>query len=199
MFRARYCSAIAVCATTLACPVGVLHLAAQGVIASPDQQEQAQHTYSDILSHVQQGDMTVDFRAFRVAGTLKAGPHASKLETDERTAFRSVATSGDWMTALDLANRDYASPIAQYDAMTAYQALGKTDEAAAHEKILNALLESIRQSLRANIDETLTAAIITEQGGKEKHRERSQEFNAFCSQFGERRGAGQGATAHLYR
>ena len=27
--------------------------------------------------------------------------------------------------------------------------------------------------LRANIDETLTAVIITEQGGKEKHRERS--------------------------
>ena len=40
-----------------------------------------------------------------------------------------------------------------------------------------------REPLRANIDETLTAAIITEQGGKEKHRERSQEFIAFCSQF----------------
>jgi hypothetical protein len=56
-----------------------------------------------------------------------------------------------------------------------------------------------RVSLRANIDETLTAAIITEQGGKEKHRERSQEFIAFCSQFWGRRSTGQGATAHLHR
>jgi hypothetical protein len=55
------------------------------------------------------------------------------------------------------------------------------------------------KTLRANIDETLTAAIITEQSGKEKHRERSQEFNAFWSQFGGCRSAGQGATAHLYR
>ncbi|HXP83786.1 MAG TPA: hypothetical protein VN841_03665 [Bryobacteraceae bacterium] len=38
-------------------------------------------------------------------------------------------------------------------------------------------------TLRANIDETLTAAIITEQGGKEKHRERSQEYCSFPSQF----------------
>src|ERR1035441_3365729 len=49
-------------------------------------------------------------------------------------------------------------------------------------------------SLRANIDETPTAAIITEQGGKEKHRERSQDCSSFCSQFGGRRSASQGAT-----
>jgi len=41
-------------------------------------------------------------------------------------------------------------------------------------------------SLRANIGETLTAAIITEQGGKENHRERSQERSSFCRQFGGR-------------
>jgi hypothetical protein len=33
--------------------------------------------------------------------------------------------------------------------------------------------------LRANIDETLTGAIITEQGGKENHRGRSQECSSF--------------------
>ena len=53
--------------------------------------------------------------------------------------------------------------------------------------------------LRANIDETLTAAIITEQGGKENHRERIQECSFFCGQFGGRRSARQGAAAHLYR
>jgi hypothetical protein len=115
-----------------------------------EEQRQAEDHYANILARVQQGDMSVDFRAFRLAGALKSGPHASKLETDERAAFRNIAASGDWAGALDLAKRalerNYASSIAQYDAMAAYQALGKTDEAAAHEKILNALLESIRQS-----------------------------------------------------
>jgi site-specific recombinase XerD len=41
----------------------------------------------------------------------------------------------------------------------------------------------LTKALRANIDETLTAAIITEQGGKENHRERSQDCCSFCSQF----------------
>jgi hypothetical protein len=38
--------------------------------------------------------------------------------------------------------------------------------------------------LRANIDETLPAVIITEQGGKENHRERGKECHSFRSQFG---------------
>ena len=39
------------------------------------------------------------------------------------------------------------------------------------------------KTLRANSDETLTAAIITEQGGKENHREREQDCCSFCNQF----------------
>jgi hypothetical protein len=39
------------------------------------------------------------------------------------------------------------------------------------------------RSLRANIDETESAAIITEQGGQENHRERSQDGNSYCNQF----------------
>jgi long-subunit acyl-CoA synthetase (AMP-forming) len=38
-------------------------------------------------------------------------------------------------------------------------------------------------TLRANIDETESAAIITERGGQENHRERSQNGSSFCSQF----------------
>ena len=38
-------------------------------------------------------------------------------------------------------------------------------------------------TLRANIDETESAAIITERGGQENHRERSQSGSSFCSQF----------------
>jgi hypothetical protein len=40
-----------------------------------------------------------------------------------------------------------------------------------------------RVPLGANIDETESAAIITEQGGQENHRERSQDGSSFCSQF----------------
>ena len=40
-----------------------------------------------------------------------------------------------------------------------------------------------RATLRANIDETESAAIITERGGQENHRERSQSGSSFCSQF----------------
>gem|GEM_PF-6854810 len=38
--------------------------------------------------------------------------------------------------------------------------------------------------LRANIDETEFAAIITVQGGRENHRERNQDCSSFSSQFG---------------
>jgi hypothetical protein len=39
------------------------------------------------------------------------------------------------------------------------------------------------EALRANIDETESAAIITERGGQENHRERTQNGSSFCSQF----------------
>jgi hypothetical protein len=110
----------------------------------------AQPDYSQMLARVQKGDMTVDFRAFRVAGSRKSGPHASAQETGERLAFKNAAASGDWTAALDSAkralDRDYASPIAHFDALSAYRSLDKPDEAAFHEKILDALLDSIRQS-----------------------------------------------------
>jgi hypothetical protein len=47
--------------------------------------------------------------------------------------------------------------------------------------------------LCANIDETLTAAIIREQGGKEKHRERSQDYGSFWNQFGDLSSSGRAA------
>jgi len=127
------------------------HVRAQSVPTAPSaEQQKAEHEYSEMLARVQQGDMTVDFRAFRVAGALRSGPHASQLETEERTAFRNITVSGDWTGALDSAkralDRNYASPIAHFDAMVASQKLQQADEAAVHEKILNALLDSIRQS-----------------------------------------------------
>jgi transposase len=61
----------------------------------------------------------------------------------------------------------------------------------------NQALQQLWSPLRANIDETLTAAIITEQGGKERHRERNQDCSSFRSQFAGFRGCGQATAAHL--
>lgn len=143
--------AVRVCISLLGMLFVASHMAAQSDTTVPSKEQQkAEGEYVETLGRVQHGDMSVDFRAFRVAGALKSGPHASKLETEERAAFRNIMASGDWTGALDSAKRalerNYASPIAQYDAMAAYQAMGRADEAAAHEKILNALLDSIRQS-----------------------------------------------------
>lgn len=144
-------SGIAVCISLLRMLFVASHVAAQSDTAVPStEQQKAEREYAETLGRVRHGDMSVDFRAFRVTGALKSGPHASKLEAEERAAFRNIMASGDWTGALDSAkralDRNYASPIAQYDAMAAYQALGRTNEAAAHEKILSALLDSIRQS-----------------------------------------------------
>ena len=50
-------------------------------------------------------------------------------------------------------------------------------------KKLSVLASDPDNTLRANIDETESAAIITEQGGQENHRERSQDGSSFCNQF----------------
>jgi hypothetical protein len=41
----------------------------------------------------------------------------------------------------------------------------------------------VHDTLRANIDETESEAIITEQGGRENHRERIEVGSSFCNQF----------------
>jgi hypothetical protein len=141
---------------------------AQSVPPAPSaEQQKAEHEYSEMLARVQQGDMTVDFRAFRVAGAVKSGPLASSLEIAERAAFRNLAVSGDWMGALASAkralDRNYASPVAHYDAMLACQKLQQADEAFTHEKILNALLDSILQSGDGKSPETAWFVVTTQE------------------------------------
>jgi thiol-disulfide isomerase/thioredoxin len=127
------------------------YLQAQSSTNAPSaEQQKAESDYSAMLARVRQGDMSVDFRAFRSAGAQKSGPHASIVELGERQAFVKLAVAGDWAGAFTSAKqalqRNFASPIAHYDAMIACAKLQQTDEAASHEKILNALLDSIRQS-----------------------------------------------------
>jgi len=111
---------------------------------------QPKDEYAALLARVQQGDMTVDFRAFRIAGALASGPHPSAMEVGARAAFNKLFASGDYAGALDSANqslnRNYASPFGHFNAMVACEKLNKTEEAALHEKLLNALLASIGRS-----------------------------------------------------
>ena len=121
--------------------------------------------YAAALKRVLQGDMTVDYRAFRIAGTLASGGHGSMRESAQRGAFRRLVESRDFQGALDSANealtQNYASIVNHFDAMVACQALQKTDEAATHEKLLNALLDSIQQSGDGKSPETAWFVVTT--------------------------------------
>jgi hypothetical protein len=134
---------------------------------SQREQSSAERDYSGMLAHIQQGDMNVDFKAFRIAGAQKSGRHASAIEAGERVQFRNLMASGETADALASANRaldrNYASLIAHFDAMTACQVLGKTSEAADHERVLNALLDSIRLSGDGNGPETAYYVVTTQE------------------------------------
>jgi Domain of unknown function (DUF4919) len=134
---------LAVLAAGLLLPTAQLDLQAA---TSP----QSKDEYAVIRARVQQGDMTVDFRAFRLAAALAAGPHASAMESAERVAFKNLLGSGDYHGALDSAeralDRNYASIVGHFDAMVACQKLNKSEEAALHEKLMNALLDSVGRS-----------------------------------------------------
>jgi hypothetical protein len=72
------------------------------------------------------------------------------MESAERAAFKKLLASGDYPGALDSAkralDRNYASSVSHFDAMVACQKLNRTEQAALHEKLMNALLDSIRRS-----------------------------------------------------
>jgi hypothetical protein len=138
-----------VCALVLgACLVAVDDSAPSA--ANPTDQPKPNEEYANMVARVLQGDTSVDFRTFRIAGALRSGPHASRAEQAERAAFDNLLTYGNFQGALDSANRaldrNYASLMGHFDAMIACQALQKTEEAALHERLLNALIESIRTS-----------------------------------------------------
>jgi hypothetical protein len=130
--------------------------------------ERAGRDYVEMLAKVKQGDLTVDFNAFRAAASAKDDPHQSNVrETMELVAFRNLAASGDWAGALAAAEkaleRNYASSIAHSNALIACKALHKEDDAAVHQKILQALLESIRKSGDGKSPETAFLVYTTQE------------------------------------
>ncbi len=112
--------------------------------ASPKQE------YEGLLKRVLAGDTSVDYQEFRIAGALASGRDEGKRQTIDRAAFRQKQQAGDNQGALDIAtqalDRNYASVVNHLDAMFAYANLNNAEEAAKHEKTLDALLESIGKS-----------------------------------------------------
>jgi hypothetical protein len=115
--------------------------------------------YSEMLARVQHGDMTVDFRAFRIAGASRAaslprglaGPSSvSARELRDHREFTRLFGLGDFEAAFASASRslerNYASLVAHFDAMTACQALHRKDEVVLHQALADALADSIRIS-----------------------------------------------------
>ncbi|MGO8814336.1 MAG: redoxin domain-containing protein [Terriglobia bacterium] len=153
--RAIAIHVIAFMAASLSCSMG---LVAQDVPTAPIQPRDAQtvnspdpkEEYAALLARVQQGDMTVDFRAFRLAGLRYARAHPSVRNVAVGTTFRKLYAAGDFQGAYDLAmqnlDRNYASIVPQADATLACQALQKTEESALHERLVNALSDSIVRS-----------------------------------------------------
>jgi hypothetical protein len=100
------------------------------IIPNAEQQRKAERAYAEMVARVEQGDMTVDFRAFRTAGATQVRParqhtrNGGARRLSQHRGFSAIgrALSNSAKRALE---RNYASPIAQYDAMTAYQALGE--------------------------------------------------------------------------
>ena len=111
--------------------------------------------------------MSVDFRTFRIAGALVAGPHASAMEVADRNAFKTFMAASNPQGALDFSNRtlsiDYANAVAHFDAMMACRALYKPDEAAKHQRLLNALLDSIADQGDGKAPETSFLAVTTQE------------------------------------
>ncbi len=111
--------------------------------------------------------MGIDFTAFRKDGAIVASTHISMLEVGDRVNFKRAMAASDPQRALDSSNSllaaDYASVIGHFDAMMACRALRKTDEAAQHEKILNALLDSVAASGDGKMAETSYFAATTQE------------------------------------
>ena len=65
---------------------------------------QADHEYATLLGHVQQGDMGIDFTAFRRDGAIVASTHISMLEVGDRVNFKRAMAASDPQRALDSSN-----------------------------------------------------------------------------------------------
>jgi hypothetical protein len=152
--------AVRVCISLLGMLFVASHMAAQSdtTVASTERQK-AEREYAETLRRVRHGDMSVDFRAFRIAGASMvsslppglAGPRSvSAREIQDHQEFTRLLGFGDFEAAFASVNRslerNYASLVAHFDAMVACQALHRKDQVALHQAFVDALADSIRMS-----------------------------------------------------
>ena len=64
-------------------------------LLSVPQADTPQETYTAILKRVMADDATVDYREFRISGTLAHNPDEGKRQTMDRAAFRQKQQAGD--------------------------------------------------------------------------------------------------------
>lgn len=132
--------------------------------AKASQKEQAEKDYNALLGRIKDGDLTVDFRTFRLNAAL-AGRAAGPLEFAEHSARERLLASGNYQGALDSARqtleRNYASVYGHLDAKIACQKLNDSKQAAIHEKLQNALADSIRDSGGGKSPETAWFVVNT--------------------------------------
>ena len=119
-----------------------------------------------MLAHLQAGELAqINFRDFRVAGAMKDGMRSSMLEFAERNDYQRHMKAGETQAACDSAikalERNAASASNQFDAMQSARMLNKEPEAAEHEKIMNALLDSIENDGDGKTPETAYLAVTT--------------------------------------
>jgi TonB family protein len=158
----KYICVIALCCL---CPPGLI--SAQSAQGTSPVQEKAQKEYKELMQRVQQGDMSVDFRAFRIDGAIVAGSHISMIEAVDRNNFKKLMADSKPQEALKSVDHtldlDYASTLAHFDAMTACRALNQPEEAAKHERLLNALLDSMAKTGDGKTPETSYLAATTQE------------------------------------
>jgi tetratricopeptide (TPR) repeat protein len=120
---------------------------------APSPSPQIATEYAAFLKRVQQGDLTINYRKFRLDQALASTGKRNAEDTQgpsDRAAFKRLMDAGNTGEALASANRslerDYASVGAHLDAMTACLKLNRSDEAELPRKIAAALLDSIQRS-----------------------------------------------------
>ena len=109
-----------------------------------------QSHYTALLSRLKGGDISIDFREFRLSAALSVARGSARQEFATDSTARKLLAEGHFQAALDVADEmlknNYASLFGHLNAMLASQKLNKTEEAAYHEKLLKALADSISAS-----------------------------------------------------
>jgi hypothetical protein len=125
--------------------------------------DEQQPRYETLLAKVKQGDLTIDFAAFRLAYT-KTKDFSGYGGLDRRAAFEAL-NKNDFAKALQLAEKEleknFVDINAHYIALIANRETGQAEKAERHRTLFLKLLESIEKSGNGKTPETAYVVIST--------------------------------------